>query len=306
VQSGITVGGSQHATVDVTLTLGEVTETVDVLAEASLLDRASGALGQTIDAQRVEDMPLNGRMIFMLNRLTGGANWQVPTFGATGTSDLRPFDNGGGSAWSINGGQVSTNEFLLDGAPNSTRGRYNFGPPVDAVEEFRIQTNTYDAQYGRTGGGVVNMTLKSGSNAFRSQFWNFLKNDRFNANNAEQLQLAVRQAARHAGRRGAHSGHVGEAGEPDAGSLVQHVLRGLERRSAEMSTGREARVASTATVHAADHAAAVRQHPRPVETDVGRLAVQTRRADAADPSGDSDRSLQSDQHRDLRRTQHHV
>ena len=183
VQSGVTVGVSQHATVDVTLALGEMTETVDVRAEASLLDRASGALGQTIDAQRVEDMPLNGRMIFMLNRLAGGVNWQVPTFGATGTSGLRPFDNGGGSAWSINGGQVSTNEFLLDGAPNSTRGRYNFGPPVDAVEEFRIQTNTYDAQYGRTGGGVVNMTLKSGSNTFRGQFWNFLKNDRFNANN---------------------------------------------------------------------------------------------------------------------------
>ncbi len=182
-QSGVTVGVSQHATVDVTLALGEVTETVDVRAEASLLDRASGALGQTIDAQRVEDMPLNGRMIFMLNRLAGGVNWQVPTFGATGTSGLRPFDNGGGSAWSINGGQVSTNEFLLDGAPNSTRGRYNFGPPVDAVEEFRIQTNTYDAQYGRTGGGVVNMTLKSGSNAFHGQASNYLKNDRFNANN---------------------------------------------------------------------------------------------------------------------------
>jgi hypothetical protein len=184
VQSGIAVGVAQRATVDVRLTLGEVTETVDVRAEASLLDRASGALGQTIDAKRVEDMPLNGRMIFMLNRLAAGVNWQVPTFGATGTSGLRPFDNGGGSAWSINGGQVSTNEFLLDGAPNSTRGRYNFGPPVDAVEEFRIQTNTYDAQYGRTGGGVVNMTLKSGGNTFRGQAWNFLKNDRFNANNA--------------------------------------------------------------------------------------------------------------------------
>ena len=182
-QSGVTVGVGQRPTVDIKLALGDVSETIDVRAEASLLERASGSLGQTIDVQRVEDMPLNGRMIFMLNRLAGGVNWQVPTFGATGTSGLRPFDNGGGSAWSINGGQVSTNEFLLDGAPNSTRGRYNFGPPVDAVEEFRIQTNTYDAQYGRTGGGVVNMTLKSGTNSFRGQAWNFLKNDRLNANN---------------------------------------------------------------------------------------------------------------------------
>src|SRR5262249_4608530 len=72
--------------------------------------------------------------------------------------------------------------FLLDGVANSTRGQYDFGPPVDAVEEFKIQTNTYDAQYGRTGGGVVNMTLKSGSNSFRSQGWDFVKNDTFNAN----------------------------------------------------------------------------------------------------------------------------
>jgi hypothetical protein len=183
-QSGITVGVTQNVSVDAKLVLGEVTETVDVRAEASLLDRSSGGLGQIIDRTRVEAMPLNGRMVFMLNRLAGGVNWQVPTFGATGTSGLRPFDNNGGSAWSINGGRVATNEFLLDGAPNSTRGRYNFAPPVDAVEEFKIQTNTYDAQYGRTGGGVVNMTLKSGSNEFHGQAWNFFKNEALNANNA--------------------------------------------------------------------------------------------------------------------------
>src|SRR5262245_5107805 len=141
VRSGVTVGVNQRATVDIRLELGEISEVVDVRAEASLLDRASGGLGQTIDNTRIEAMPLNGRMVFMLNRLAGGVNWQVPTFGSTGTSGLRPFDNGGGSAWSIAGGRVSTNEFLLDGVPNSTRGRFNFGPPVDAVEEFRIQTN---------------------------------------------------------------------------------------------------------------------------------------------------------------------
>lgn len=183
IQSGITVGVTQNATVNIKLQLGEMTETVTVHADSPLLDTASGGLGQIIDGKRVEAMPLNGRMIFMLNRLAGGVNWQVPTFGATGTSGLRPFDNLGGSAWSLNGGRVSTNEFLLDGAPNSTRGRFNFAPPVDAVEEFKIQTNTYDAQYGRTGGGVVNMTLKSGGNDLRGQVYNFLKNDRLNANN---------------------------------------------------------------------------------------------------------------------------
>src|SRR3989442_9689234 len=131
-QSGVTVGVSQHATVDVTLALGEVTESVDVRAEASLLDRASGALGQTIDAQRVEDMPLNGRMIFMLNRLAGGVNWQVPTFGATGTSGLRPFDNGGGSAWSINGGTVSPQQIPVGGPPHTPAAGSKLPPPGHA------------------------------------------------------------------------------------------------------------------------------------------------------------------------------
>ena len=188
VQSGITVGITQHATVDIKLQLGEVTETVDVRAEASLLDRASGSLGQTIDVKKVEDMPLNGRMIFMLNRTAAGVNWNGSVGGATGTSGLRPFDNSGGSDWSMNGGRAKTNEFLLDGAPNSTRGQYNFAPPVDAVEEFKIQTNTYDAQYGRTGGGVVNMTLKSGSNDFHGQAWDFLKNEKLNANPALNVE----------------------------------------------------------------------------------------------------------------------
>ena len=182
IRSGVTVEVGQHVTVDARLEVGDISELVDVRAEASLLDRTTGGLGQTIDNTAVEAMPLNGRMIFMLNRLAGGVNWQVPTFGSTGTSGLRPFDNQGGSDWSINGGRVQTNEFLLDGVANSTRGVYDFGPPVDAVEEFKIQTNTYDAQYGRTGGGVVNMTLKSGGNHFRGQAWDFLKNDALNAN----------------------------------------------------------------------------------------------------------------------------
>jgi hypothetical protein len=182
MQSGITVAIGQRATVNARLELGDVIETVIVTGDAPMLDTSSGTLGQVIDQTRVEAMPLNGRMVFMLNRLAGGVNWQVPTFGATGTSGLRPFDNGGGSAWSMNGGRLTTNEFLLDGAPNSTRGRYNFAPPVDAVEEFKIQTNTFDAQYGRTGGGVVNMTLKSGTNKLRIQGWEFFKHSALNAN----------------------------------------------------------------------------------------------------------------------------
>lgn len=206
VQRGITVAIGQRATVDVRLELGDVVETVTVTADSPMLDTSSGTLGQVIDRTRVEAMPLNGRMIFMLNRLAGGVNWQVPTFGATGTSGLRPFDNQGGSAWSMNGGRLTTNEFLLDGAPNSTRGRYNFAPPVDAVEEFKIQTNTYDAQYGRTGGGVVNMTLKSGTNRLRIQSWEFFKHDALNSDDSLNRSVGAKKPPYLANQYGATGG----------------------------------------------------------------------------------------------------
>jgi hypothetical protein len=206
VQSGIVVAIGQRATVDVRLDIGDVVETVVVTSDAPMLDTSSGTLGQVIDRERVEAMPLNGRLVFMLNRLAGGVNWQVPTLGATGTSGLRPFDNGGGSAWSMNGGRLTTNEFLLDGAPNSTRGRFNFAPPVDAVEEFKIQTNTYDAQYGRTGGGVVNMTLKSGTNRLRVQAWEFFKHESLNAADSLNRSLGAKKPPYLANQYGATGG----------------------------------------------------------------------------------------------------
>ncbi len=193
VQSGITLSVNAQVNVAAPLQVGAIAESITVTADAPLLETATATMGQVIDRQKVEAMPLNGRMIFVLNRLSQGVIWQTPTFGATGTSGLRPFDNLGGSAWSMNGGRLTTNEFLLDGAPNSTRGRYNFAPPVDAVEEFKVQTNSFDAQYGRTGGGVVNMTLKSGTNRVHGQLWNFTKYGAWNANNSLNVARGQRK-----------------------------------------------------------------------------------------------------------------
>ncbi len=184
LRSGITVSVNTNVPLPVELEVGSLAESVEVVADAMLLETATATMGQVVDREKLETLPLNGRMIFMLSGLSQGVIWQTPTFGATGTSGLRPFDNNGGSAWSMNGGRVGSNEFLLDGAPDSTRGRFNFSPPVDAVEEFKIQTNSFDAQYGRTGGGVVNMTLKSGTNRTRGQLWNFTKYGAWNANNS--------------------------------------------------------------------------------------------------------------------------
>ncbi len=91
---------------------------------------------------------------------------------------LRPFDNGALADFSMNGGQNRNNEFLLDGVPNNANQDGNniaYVPPAEAVQEFKVATNSYDAQYGRTAGGVVNMSLKSGTNAFHGVGYEFYR-----------------------------------------------------------------------------------------------------------------------------------
>ena len=98
---------------------------------------------------------------------------------------LRPFDNGALAAWSMNGGASSNNEFLLDGAPNNANQGGNniaYVPPAAAVQEMKISTNSYDAQYGRTAGGVVNMSLKSGTNCFHGDVYDYMRRKALAAN----------------------------------------------------------------------------------------------------------------------------
>ena len=101
------------------------------------------------------------------------------------TLDQKPFSNSADGSWSINGGIGSTVEFLLDGAPNNTI--YNGVstvanvPSVDAVQEFKVMTSTYDAQYGHTGGGAINISIKSGTNSFHGTDYEYLKRATFNA-----------------------------------------------------------------------------------------------------------------------------
>ena len=98
---------------------------------------------------------------------------------------LRPFDNGALADWSMNGGQNRNNEFLLDGAPNNANQGGNniaYVPPAEAVQEFKVSTNSYDAQYGRTAGGVVNMSLKSGTNTLHGVGYEFYRRKWLDAN----------------------------------------------------------------------------------------------------------------------------
>ena len=159
---------------------GRKREKITVTAEAPLLEAEKSDRGMLIDNKKVVDLPINTRNPIMLAALSNGI---VPTSGTT--LDQKPFSNSADGSWSINGGIGSTVEFLLDGAPNNTI--YNGVttvanvPSVDAVQEFRVMTSTYDAQYGHTGGGAINISLKSGTNGFHGSGYEYLKRAQFNA-----------------------------------------------------------------------------------------------------------------------------
>jgi carboxypeptidase family protein len=170
---------SQTATVNVELSVGNLAEEVSVIAETPLLDSSKADRGTVIDNLRVTELPLNARNPFMLSMLVAGVNYNGPAI------YHRPFDNGAIADWSVNGGQNRNNEFLLDGAPNNAiQGGNNIAyvPPVDAVQEFKIITNSYDAQYGRTAGGIVNVSLKSGTNTLHGTVYEFMRRKWLDAN----------------------------------------------------------------------------------------------------------------------------
>src|SRR5262245_8301428 len=171
-QANVRLEVGQTASVNFQLQLGELSELVSVTAESPVLETAKADRGLVIDNDRVNELPLNARNPFMLSYLAPGITYNGPAI------YQRPFDNGAIADWSINGGQNRNNEFLLDGAPNnSIQGGNNIAyvPPVDSVQEFKIVTNSYDAQYGRTAGGVVNVSLKSGTNAFHGSVYEFAR-----------------------------------------------------------------------------------------------------------------------------------
>src|SRR5918993_1390031 len=169
VREGITLRTAETVTVNVALSMGAVEETVTVSAATTNIESNESAISQTIENKRISELPLNGRQVYMLAQLTAGTIFTQTTFGATGFSGTRAWDVNG--SLSIHGSRTGNNEFLIEGAPSSGTGggtgSWNYAPPVDAIEEFKIGMSSVDASFGRTSGGVINMTLKSGSNDFR-------------------------------------------------------------------------------------------------------------------------------------------
>jgi hypothetical protein len=137
-------------------------------------------------------LPLSARNPFMLAILASGVNF------AGNQIYQRPFDNGAIAGWSVNGGLDRKNEFLLDGAPNNAQvGGNNIAlvPPVDSVQEFKIQTNSFDAQYGKPSGGIMNVSLKSGTNGFHGTVYEFLRRSALDANSFQNNAAGVAKAS---------------------------------------------------------------------------------------------------------------
>jgi hypothetical protein len=181
LHTGVVLQVSQTATVNFTLKIGRASETVTVSGDA-LLDQGKADIGEVVENTRVTELPLNGRDPDMLSILQAGVVW-------TGSIQYqRPFDDTMENL-SINGGGSSYNELMLDGMSNEAAATNNtsnskiaYVPPVDSVQEFKIVTNPYDAQYGRLSGGVVDMTLKSGTNKLHGDAYEFARRTFLDAN----------------------------------------------------------------------------------------------------------------------------
>ncbi|MBS1815236.1 MAG: TonB-dependent receptor [Acidobacteria bacterium] len=174
-------------TVDLNLPIGETSETITVSAAPPLLDEGTASRSGLIDNVRVTELPVVGRNPINYANLLPGVTFQGnPQF-------IRPFDNGDNANFSINGGLRQTNAFLLDGAPDDAisdtagdRSHANqnvaYIPTNEATLEFKIVNNFYDAQYGRTGGGIFNISTKVGTNDFHGVGYYFMRRYQLDAN----------------------------------------------------------------------------------------------------------------------------
>jgi hypothetical protein len=162
------------------LEIGQQSQEITVSATADLLQTGDASGGMNFDSLQTSEYPLNGRQVYMLMSLTPGVLFTQEQFGSLGYSGTRGWDTSG--AYVMNGGVSGTNSFSLNGAPISLTGTWQLAPNVDAIQEFKVQTNTYDASVGRTGGGSVNTTLKSGSNTWHGTLFEFMRNSVLDAN----------------------------------------------------------------------------------------------------------------------------
>ena len=176
-RDGIRLSTGEKARIDFDLAVGDVREQVTVTADAPMLRAETASLGTVVEHEQVVQLPLNGRTFITLASLAPGValppNSQLPR---------------------INGGRPRTNEYLFDGISvlQPEPGQVAFFPVIDAIQEFKIESNSPPAEFGRFNGGVVNLTTKAGANVFHGDGFEFLRNEALNARNFFQSTNPVK------------------------------------------------------------------------------------------------------------------
>jgi Carboxypeptidase regulatory-like domain len=180
VQSGLTLQVNQTARLDIALTVGDVAEQVTVAAEAPLLETETSARGSVIDQRKIVELPLNGRDYNQLALLSPGVLAATPRLQSIGFKGV----------FNVNGNRAFQNAFLLDGVDNTSYSNSFRGgntqvvqPSIDALQEFKIQTNAYAAEFGRSSGALVNAVIKSGTNQVHGSAYEFHRNRALDATN---------------------------------------------------------------------------------------------------------------------------
>lgn len=169
LRRGLTLRVEDQLRIDIRMEVGQVTESVDVTAEAPLVQSESTTIGKVVEEKSIKQLPLSGRNAFALVLLTPGTQQRA--------GDEQP---------RLSGGRSRTGEFVLDGASvtDPRRGETSYTPNLDAIQEFKVQTNGLSAEFGRLVGGIVNATLKSGTNEYHGNLFEFLRNDKLSARNS--------------------------------------------------------------------------------------------------------------------------
>jgi len=177
LRKGVHVGADDHPVIDVRLEVGDVATSVEVTADAPLLNTDNASLGQSITTKEVEELPINGRTPMVAAALSLGViGYAQPTL-------IHPFDAGAAAGWSVGGTYTQMSELLLNGSPNATwDGRLAYSPPQDAVQEVRVKASDTDAAFGHTAGGTLNQVTKGGTNAFHGSAWEFNQPNTLTAN----------------------------------------------------------------------------------------------------------------------------
>jgi hypothetical protein len=180
--SNVHVGVDQRVRINLAMELGQITEAVEIQAEVPLVQTSSSDLSATVEEEQIKNLPLNGRNFVSLTRTVPGVLRGIPGSNIDGAGSLAWRAS---AAFSANGQRPRDNNYMLDGVDNNETWLQTvvIFPAVEALDEFKLQTSTYSAEFGRSMGGVVNIQIKSGSNAFSGSVYEFYRDDDLDANN---------------------------------------------------------------------------------------------------------------------------